>query len=78
MEEACYIFYNAYRLKLDSDTDGQFAPKEPAECYVYLSSLATGFARDKEDYTVLGTEIGGTVLIAPDSPMFFKIDALLT
>jgi hypothetical protein len=77
IEEACYIFYNAYRLKLSSESDGQFAPKDPANAMQTLVQYAQRFASDSRDYVVLGTEIGGTVLIAPDSPMFFKLDALL-
>jgi hypothetical protein len=77
VEEACYLFYNAYRLKLNSESDGQFAPKDPQNAIATLIRYAERFKRDNEDYKVLGTEIGGTVLIAPDSPMFFKIDALL-
>lgn len=77
VEEACYLFYNAYRLKLDSESDGQFAPKDPQNAIATLVKYAERFRSDTREYKVLGTEIGGTVLLAPDSPMFFKIDALL-
>ena len=77
VEEACYLFYNSYRLKLDSESDGSFAPKDPQNAMKTLVQYAQRFRSDKDDYTVLGTEIGGTVLLAPDAPMFFKIDALL-
>lgn len=77
IEEACYLFYNAYRLKFDSESDGMCAPKDPQNAMKTLMQYAQRFRSDKDDYTVLGTEIGGTVLLAPDAPMFFKIDALL-
>lgn len=77
VEEACAIFYHSYRLKLDSESDGNFAPKDPQNAMKTLVAYASRFRSDAEDYKVLGTEIGGTVLLAPDAPMFFKIDALL-
>lgn len=77
IEEACYLFYNAYRMKLDDETDEMCAPKTPDNAMKTLVQYAQRFKTDIQDYLVLGTEIGGTVLIAPDSPMFFKIDALL-
>jgi len=77
IEEACYLFYNAYRLQLGDESDGMFAPKDPANAMKTLMQYAQRFASDVRDYKVLGTEIGGTVLIAPDSAMYFKIDALL-
>lgn len=77
VEEACAIFWYAYRLKLDDETDGLFAPKDPQNALVTLQRYADRFRSDANDYQVMGTEIGGIVLLAPDSPMYFKIDALL-
>jgi hypothetical protein len=77
VEEACELFYQSYRLKLDSESDGLFAPKDPQNARKTLVEYAQRFRTDAQDYLVLATEIGGTVLIAPDSPMFFKLDALL-
>lgn len=77
IEESKFLFYNAYRQLLDSESDGLFAPKDPQNALAVLEQYWKRFSSDAREYRVLGTEVGGTVLIAPDMPMFFKIDAML-
>jgi CRISPR/Cas system-associated exonuclease Cas4 (RecB family) len=77
VEEAKFLFFNSYRKEFDSETDALLAPKDPANAMKTLEEYAKRFARDARDYQVLYTEVGGHVLLAPDSPMFFKVDALL-
>lgn len=77
LEEAKYLFYNAYRQVFDSESDGMYAPKDPSNALATLETYWKRFANDAREYRVLQTEVGGTVLIAPEMPMFYKIDAML-
>lgn len=77
IDEAKALFYHAYRQVFDSESDGMYAPKDPQNALAVLDAYAKRFASDAREYRVLKTELGGTVLIAPDMPMFFKIDAML-
>ena len=77
LDGAKYTFLHYYREELPEDTDHMFPPKSPADAIEALDLYAKKFSTDRAQYTVNHTEIAGVVLINVDSPMYFKMDAIL-
>jgi CRISPR/Cas system-associated exonuclease Cas4 (RecB family) len=75
--EACVKFMEYYRKYLPAESDELYAPKRPIDAVTALKHYVERFREDAHKYEVLHTEIAGSVLIAENSPMFFKIDAIL-
>ena len=77
VNEAKFLFHESYRKDFHEVTDDIYEPKNPAQAFYALDLYADRFRRDLSDYEVLHTEVGGVVLIDEDSPMHFKMDAIL-
>jgi hypothetical protein len=77
VNEAKFLFHESYRRDFHEVTDQIYEPKNPSQAFYALDLYADRFRRDLSDYEVLHTEVGGVVLIDEDSPMYFKMDAIL-
>jgi CRISPR/Cas system-associated exonuclease Cas4 (RecB family) len=77
IDEAKLLFLAHYRKDLPPETDELYAPKRPLDALRALDYYVDRFRDDAYKYEVLHTEIGGSVLIADNAPMWFKIDAML-
>jgi len=77
IEESQYIFFYHYRKYFDSSRDRDNEPKDAANGISSLATYQKKFKSDLLNFKLLGTEIAGVVLIGPNQPMAFRIDALL-
>lgn len=77
VNEAKFLFHESYRRDFHEVTDQIYEPKNPSQAFYALDLYADRFRRDLSEYEVLHTEVGGVVLIDEDSPMHFKMDAIL-
>jgi len=77
VEGAQFAFFNYFREYFDSSRDRDFEPKSMANALASIASYAKKFKSDVVNYSCLGTEIAGVVMIGPKHPMAFRIDAIL-
>jgi hypothetical protein len=78
LREAQMLFLYSYRQVFEEHTDELFYPKSPSNAVKALESYFARFSQsDRQNFSVLHTEVGGAALIGPDMPMYFKLDALL-
>lgn len=63
-----------YREKFAPDTDELYSPKTPQNLKIALDQYVEKYQND--NFKVLWTEIFGSVLIAEDRKMYFKIDTV--
>src|SRR5215510_15202511 len=77
LQEGIEMFYLRYRQELDAKSDEGFVPKDPRRGIEALQVYHERFKDDVHKYDILYTELGGSVLLADDSVIYFKLDALL-
>jgi PD-(D/E)XK nuclease superfamily len=77
VEEAAFLFLQKYREVFNSDWDDINEPKSASNGMAGIMEYANRFRSDAEKYEVIATEVGGIVLIGPDKPMAFRIDAVM-
>lgn len=74
--EAHCALTDKYREYFTEDMDFSYAPKDPGSGLVALKQYIARYIADPHDFDVLKTEIAGTVPIADNRSVHFKIDAI--
>jgi hypothetical protein len=59
------------------ETDELYCPKDPTGCAVALAEYAMHYSDDLDNFKVLHTEVSGSVPIAPNRSIYFKMDSIL-
>lgn len=73
-----YLRFEAlYREVFGPEMDLQLAPKIPSNAMRALARYITHWANDMQDYKVLHIEVAGSVLLAEDKPIFYKMDSIM-
>jgi len=75
--EAYEIFLNHYRQHFGEHEDELFFPKTPRRMLEAIAKYVVNYSRDLKDYKVLYTEVAGSVPIAQDRLIHFRIDAIM-
>lgn len=70
-------FLLTFRKSISEDMDEQFSPKTPFNALKALLLYAKEYKRDRDKYEVLYTEIAGTVSIADDTILHWRMDSIL-
>jgi len=75
--DAYDLFEASYRMEFSPETDEMFGAKTPANAFVALSNYTDEYADDLDKYLVKYTEIAGSVSIAENRSLFFRMDSIL-
>jgi len=76
--EGYQLFEAEFRRHFNATLDPMLEPKIPANVMRALAPYANKFAEDMRRYTVLKTEVAGSILIDDeDTPLHFKVDLIL-
>ena len=70
------LFLTDYRKTFGPETDELYAPKNPANAEIVLYAYAAKYANDLDKFDVLHTEVAGTVAIASDQKLHFRMDSV--
>jgi len=75
--EAADLFIGLYRKDFPEESDELFVPKTPSNAIEALSIYTNEYRNDHSEFEVLYTEISGTVPLAEDVIMHFRMDNIL-
>lgn len=75
-DEAYQLFLIDYRKTFGPETDALYEPKTPANAEIVLMAYAAKYVDDLSKFDVLHTEISGTVAIAEDRKLHFRMDSV--
>jgi len=75
--EAMEMFNDQYRAVFPVNTDSIYTPKIPDRFFEMLLLYVKTYADDMRKYTVLKTEIGGTIPLSDHHRIAFKMDTVL-
>lgn len=70
------LFYSIYRKDFPEDTDEIFTPKTPFRAAKMLAEYAQLYESDLSEFDVIYTEIAGSVALADDIKVSFRMDSV--
>ena len=74
--EAYQLFLADYRKTFGPETDDLYTPKIPKHAEIVLLTYAAHYADDVKKFEVLNTEIAGSVAVAEDRKLHFRMDSI--